>query len=826
MNDLTFAIRQLLKSPGFAAVAVLSLALGIGANTAIFSLVNAILLRSLPVPNPEELRVIQWSGYEPMTSFFSGSMRPIGGDTGSQRMIANAFTYPQYSALRERCAAQAEIFGYIQVHGVTVRAHGNPFIAQGMLVTGNFFSGLGVRPVIGRLPTAADDSAGAAPVIAITYDWWEKLFSFDPTVLGQTVTLNGTSYTIVGVVPREFTGVSMRRAQKFYLPMSAQPQLMPQFSQTAPDHWWVQLMARAKPGVNDARLKAALDVLFAAQAASVMKEPEIELSEGRAGPSYDRDHYRKPLAVLLGAVGTVLLVACANLAGLSLARGAGRQHELAVRAALGAGRGRLIRQSLTESLVLALLGGVLGVLLAVWGKTIVSRLLAGSSEGLRFDLSFDLTVLGFTLVMALVAALLSGLLPALRAGGVDPLAGLKDHSALGAPCLRAGRTLVVAQVGLSIVLVVGANLYTRTLVNLVQINPGFTTENLLLFRLDPVNAGYERSQTTAFFERVRDSLAEVPGVRSASIIQLKLLAGGMSGGGFFKLPAHPELDEANPQAHRLTVGENFFATMGIPILRGRGFRAADAKDAPKVVVVNETFVRDYLPNEHPIGQSLHVGEYNGIPISWQIIGVCRDVKYTGIKTDVPPTVYFTFRQDNLRAGYLALRADVPPFSLVSAARKAVAALDPTMPLSDITTQEAVRNASVRRETMFATLCGTLAALAVLLSCIGVYGLMAYNVARRISEIGIRMALGATRRKVAGPVVREALMLTGLGVAVGVPLALVLSRLIQNQLYGVQPNDPFSFAAAGVVVLVVAVAAAWLPARRAAGVDPMTTLRME
>lgn len=448
LNDIRFGLRMLRKNPGFTAVAVLSLALGIGANTAIFSLVNAILLRSLPVPNPQELRVIQWSGYEPKTGWFTGSIRNIGGDTGKKlgwlqvgtsagaRVIADAFTYPQYRALREQCAAQADIFGYVDLYGVTVRTRSDPLTAQGMMVSGNFFAGLGIRAVHGRLFTAEDNQAGAAPVVAITFGWWEKQFSLDPGVLGKTVTLNGNSYTVVGVLPREFSGVGLSAVNEFYVPMSAQPQLMSGWSQTAPDHWWVKLMARMKPGVNDARFQAALDVAFAAQAASVMKAPRIELTAGRAGPAYDRDYYRKPLLILLAVVGTVLLVACANLAGLSLARGAARQHELAVRAALGAGRWGLIRQSLTENLVLAFFGGTLGVLLAIWGKTAVSRLLAGSPDGLRYDLSLDLTVLGFTLITSVVTALLSGLLPALRAGRVDPLGGLKGRPAHGRSAAR------------------------------------------------------------------------------------------------------------------------------------------------------------------------------------------------------------------------------------------------------------------------------------------------------------------------------------------------------------------------------------------------------
>lgn len=837
-QDARFGARMLRKNPGFTAVAVISLALGIGANTAIFSLVNAIMLRSLPVPHPQELRVVQWSGLEPKTGMFTGSMREVGGDSGKRtdwlrvagpakrRTLADAFTYPQYRALREQCAAQADLFGYVELYEISVRGRGDPFVTRGIMVTGEFFFGLGVRPALGRLFSAADDQPGAAPSIVLTHALWERLFSLDPDVLGKALTLNGISYTVVGVVPRGFVGVGLSAGNEFYVPTSAQPHLAPGFPPTSSEHWWVNLMARLKPGVSDAQFQAALDVAFAAQVASVMKEPKIELLPGRAGPTNDQDFYRKPLMILLAVVGTVLLVACANLAGLSLARGAARQHELAVRAALGAGRWRLIRQSLTESLLLALLGGALGVLLAVWGKTAVSRLLTGSPEGLRYDLSLDLTVLGFTLATVLVTGLLSGLLPALRAGGVDPLAGLKSRAALGAPRLQVGRLLVAGQIALSTLLLAGAGLYVRTLVNLVQINPGFATEKLLLFKVVPGQEGYQGARLAAFYDSVQRSLAAIPGVRSAALSQYKLLGGMMSGGGFFSLPGHAFTGDLKPQAHRLTVSETFFTTMGIPLVTGRGFQAGDVEGAPRVVVVNRAFARTYLAGEHPIGQNLRAGEFNGKPIDWQIVGVCGDAKYTDLKREVPPTVYFSFRQDGAYGAYFAVRTALPPMALAAAARKAVAGIDPNVPLSDITSQEQVRNENISQERLFAMLCGALAGLAVLLSCVGLYGLMAYNVARWTSEIGIRMALGATRTQIASPIMGEAVRLSGAGVMIGVPVALALSRLIEHQLYGVTPSDPGTLACAAGALLVVAIIAAWVPARRAARVDPITALRCE
>jgi predicted permease len=832
-QDLRVGARMLRRNPAFLLVAVLSLALGIGANTAIFSIVQAVLLRSLPVPNPQELRIVEWSGVDLKTGNFTGSMRPmeeerdtktewlrVGGPAG-RRSIANAFTFPLYTSLRERCSAQADLFGYTELWGVTVRGRGEPFISRGMMVSASLFPALGVRPALGQFFTAQDDHPGGPPVVVMTYGWWQRLFQLDPGILGETLTLNGRSYTVVGVLPRGFNGPQLAAEYEFYVPLSAHAHLFSHFSRTDPNHWWFKLMARVRPGVPDADFRRVLDVAFAATAGSYMKEPRVEITSGRAGTAFQRDSYRKPLLILLGIVGTVLLVACANLAGLSLARGAARRHELAVRAALGASRWRLVRQSLAESGLLVLLGSALGMLLAFWGKTAISRLLAGSPDGLHYDFSMNFQVLAFTAGAALLAALLAGLFPALRAGGVDPTGGLKDRAALGAPRLRAGRLLVAVQIALCLLLVVGAGLYGRTLLALTHIDPGFTIDNLLLFKVQPDPEERRGPAIGAFYEDVRDAVSRLPGVRSAALTQYKLLAGMMSGGGFFRLPSRPELDDRHPQAHRLTVSEHFFGTMEIPILLGRGFGADDTETSAKAVIVNESFVRSYLPEQHPVGQRLTVNKE-----TWEIVGVCRDTKYTDIKRDVPPTVYFSYRQDRLFGAYVAVRTSGNPLALMPAIRKAVAGVDSRVPVSDVTTQTAVRDQAISQEILFATLCAGLAGLAVLLACIGLYGLMAYNVSCRTTEIGIRMSLGATRRDVAWPIVRDAAGLTLIGLGVGLPLAFGLARVVRSQLFGVEPADPWTMGSAVVVLVAVACVAAWLPARRAARINPMVALRAE
>lgn len=814
MNDLRFALRSLAKSPGFTAVALLSLALGIGASTAVFSLVNAILLRSLPVPNPHELRVLQWSGTKHQFSYYSGSQ-----DRSGRLIVADSFSFPLFRALRDECAARADIFGYTNLNSVTARGRHEPFTAEeGLLVSDNFFTGLGAHAAIGRTLGAEDGKSGAPLVTVISHDWWEKQFDLDPAVLGATVTLNGHAFTIVGVMPREFRGVHPGAATEFYVTTAAQPRLLAAWELTAPDRAWFRVMARLKPGVGDAQFRAAMDVVFGRAATNLITDAKLVVTSGHAGPEWQHRYYEKSLLLLLGVVGVVVVVACANLAGLVLARGAARQHEFAVRAALGSGRWRLARQALTESLLLAGGGAGLALLVAQWLKSGIGQLLAGSRDGLSYDTSLDLTVLGFTIALAFVTAVLSGLLPAWSAGRVDPLSGLKAAAAVTAPRLRAGRALVSAQIALTIVLLTGATLYVRTLVNLMHINPGFATENLLLFRLNPRAAGgYRGAQATAFYESVQRNLTAIPGARAVTFMQFALL-GHMMGGTGFEIPGHPKEDR---NASRLNIGETFFDTLRIPLRLGRAFGAADTDGGPRVAIVNDKFARTYLGGENPIGQMLHVGDYD-----WQIVGVCGDTVYTELKDGPPSTMYFPIRQTGANSAYFAVRTALPPRAIASEVRKAVAAVNPNVPIAEVTTQVDLRDENISQERMFALLCGALALLAVLLSCIGLYGLMAYSVARRTREFGVRMALGAKPRAIAWPVLRAALLLAAAGLAAGVPAALALTRLIASQLYGVSPTDPLTLVGGAIVLLAVATLAAWLPARRASRVDPMTALRAE
>jgi len=824
-RDVQYSLRQLRRNPGFSSVAVLSLALGIGANTAVFSLVNAILLRSLVVPRPQELRVLRWAGSNVrMTSLNDFP------DVQGNHMSAHAITHPAFLSLREQTAMLADVFGFQAVdqqEQVTAQVRGESFTAAGMMVSDNFFTGLGVNPLIGRPLVANEDFAGSSVAVVISYDWWEKYFGFDPAVLGQKIELNGKGFTVVGVLPRGFSGVVAGDPSGFYVPMSAQsPFLYKPLNERF--HWFVRVMARLKPGVSDQQLRAAMDVAFARDGGPIMEHPSIQLESGRRGLATEPDNFRRPILIMQGVVALVLLVACVNLAGLMAARGAARQHELALRAALGISQWRLVRQSFTESVLLAAIGGGLGISLSVWGKIALSRLFAGSADGLLYDLSLDRNVLYFGLSAALLTALISGVLPAMQASLVDPISGLRSRGALSASRLRVGKFLVIAQICVSMLLLTCAGLYARTLLNVSRIAMGFNSDQLLLFKVNPAGAGYnDPGRIATFYAQVQESLSAMPGVRKAAFLSYPPLSRGWSGPFHFRDGSSGRAEKM--QSIRLAVGESFFDTMGIAIVQGRGLSATDTKDSPKVIVVNEAFVRQYSRDTVPVGRVVHI-----LTDDWQIVGVCRDVRYLSLKETPQPTVYYPIRQiaygatmrSNFRSGFFALLTTLPPEALANEARRAVAAIDPNVPVSDFTTEEDLRNGKIAPERMFAVLCSSLAALALLLCCVGLYGLMAYHVARRTPEFATRMALGASRRNIANLILRESFLLAVAGLALGTPLVFGVTRLIKSQFFGVAPNDPLALVSAAILLLAVSVLAGWIPAYRAERVDPMVALRRE
>jgi len=826
-HDIRYGLRQLRASPGFTAVAVLSLALGIGANTAIYSMINGILLKSLPVRNPHELRLIHWTCHKKP---HLGKYGEFAGDYGWSKyhgwFHCGSFSYPAYRDFVEQAEGFSDVFAFSYgTYPVTISARGAVSKANGQMVSGNFFKGYGASVLIGRPIAPEDDQPDADPVTVITYDLWERVFGLDPNALGRPLALKDAVFTVVGVLPRRYVGPEAGgRRTDFYVPMAAQSLLIPDEEWLASDDtWWLQIMGRLAPGANEVRLQTSLERLFGnalrrTEAGATIDQPGILLQEGRHGVVMGREEIAEPLWFLQGVVGLVLLIACTNLAGLLLARGAGRQQEMAVRAAMGAGWWRLTRQSLTESMVLSLAGACLGLAISLWIKAGLRDFVIDPSSNQHFNLRIDASVLMFALTVGVITTLLFGLLPALRAGSTNPSAGLKDGGTCGAPRLRLGKVLVTAQVGMSVLLVVVAGLLCRTLINLCQTDLGFDTENILLVNIQPLESLSEVENLRQFHPTMRQRIAAIPGVRSVAISNWTLLRGAMRSPDI-SIPARP--DAEHREAEELVISGKYFATMGINLLAGRDFDDRDTRESQPVVIVNAEFGRLFFPDESPIGQFITAYDQQ-----YQIIGSCSDHSYGGIRRGVRPVLYLPYSQKWEPDLTYAIRSVLPPLSLVPAVRKVVAQVDRNLPLEGITTQKLAIKKSLAQERLFASLCGSFAVLVVLLSCIGLYGIMAYNVARRTGEMGIRKALGARPADVAWPVLRGALMLTIIGVAIGLPIALALARWMRSVFFGIGPHDPVTMIGTVGMMIAVAVLAAWIPARRAARIDPMAALRYE
>jgi predicted permease len=788
-------------------------------------MINGILYKSLPVRNPHELRVINWTGYNFLRrpSQFERNRRLHT----SQRMDGESFPYPAYTAFAEQAQGFSDIFAFSYLeHPMTISVGGVASLANAQMVSGNFFKGYGARVLIGRPITPEDDLPDAPPVAVLTYPFWQRTYGLDPHVIGQTLTVRKTGFTIIGVLPRHYVGpLAGEKRTDFCVPMMALPLMDEDEWLSSYNEWRVQIIGRLAPRADEAQVQASLELPFSHflnRSEAELDRPGIFLQKGHQGVLGGRRQMAGPLWFVQIVVGLVLLIACTNLAGLLLARGAARQHEMAVRAALGAGRWRLIRQSLTESMILSLAGVFLGLVLSLWIRAAVTGFIIDPSSNQNFNMQVDANVLMFVLAVGMVTTLLSGLFPALRAGNTNPSAGLKDSGSRGAPRLRLGKVLVTAQVGLSVILVVLGGLFCRTLINLYRTDPGFDTENLLLVPIKPyqsLSRPNSREDFVNSFNSVRQKIAEIPGVRSVALSNWTLL-GGWYQGTEISIPGRSDKEPQDSMA--LIVTEGYFATMGINLLQGRDFRATDTEDSPQVVVVNEEFVHKYFPDENPLGQFITAEDKQ-----CQIVGRCSNLKYDDLRQDVSPILYFPYLQNRFANNMTcAIRSVLPPLSLVPAVRKAVTEVDRNLPLEGITTQKLALKESLRLERLLASICGSIALLALALSCIGLYGLIAYNVARRTSEMGIRKALGARPWDVAWPILREALILTAIGIAIGLPVALALVRGIRSAFYGIEPHDPLTTIGTAVLILAVAALAAWIPACRAARIDPMEALRYE
>ena len=824
LNDIRYGLRQFRKSPGFTAIAVLSLALGIGVNTAIFSLINGMLYKSLPVRNPYELRVINWTCDTIHNPLQMRELQGLYRLTQLGKHSHGSFPYFAYLDFARQTRGFSDLFAFSDGgYSVTINAGGVLTSAIARMVSGNFFRGYGSPVLIGRPITSEDDRRDTPPVAVLTYAFWKRVFGLDPQVIGRTLTVGKTGFTVIGVLPRRYVGPLVgKRCADFYVPLTAQRQLLPYERWLEKDNaWWIQMMGRLAPGTDEAQIQASLELLFSHvvnRSGAEIDRPGILLQKGRHGVLVNRQVMAQPLWYLQGVVGLVLLIACTNLAGLLLARGAAHQHEMAVRAAMGAGRWRLIRQSLTESMILSLGGVCLGLVLSMWIRSAVSGFSIGPLSDRNFNSRIDANVLMFALAVGVVTTLLSGFLPALRAGNADPSAELKESGSRGAPRLRMGKVLVTAQVGMSVLFVVVGGLLCRTLIKLYRMDPGFDTENLLLVPINPDESLSPHRDEQFFFDSVRQKIAGIPGVRSVALSNTTLT----SGHGWVpavSIPSRP--NKRLRESIALSVSEGYFTTMGINLLSGRDFLVTDTEDSQRVVIVDEEFGRLCFPDENPLGQFITIDDEEHI-----IVGLCSNHKYCGLRRGISPILYRPYSQYKLSSMTCMIRSVLPPLSLVPAVRKAVAELDRNLPLEGITTQKLAIKESARLERLMTSLIGSFALLGLALSCIGLYGLMAYNVARRTGEMGIRKALGARPWDVAWPILREALTLTAIGVAIGLPVALALGRLMQAALYGIEPHDPITIIGTVVIMVTVAALAAWIPARRAAKIDPMEALRYE
>ena len=840
LQDLRYGWRMLARTPGFTAVAALSLALGIGANTAIFTLIDAVLIKTLPVRNPQELVQLAWAvpaGKDPgIAHWTNGTTWDEGG-----RSMGTPFSYPAYRDLRAHNQVLSDLFAYANVGNEDVLANGEAGLAFTQMVSGNFFPALGIRAAAGRVLTESDDRPGAPPVCLISNSYWKRRFG-GASIAGAAIALNGVAFTIAGVAPPEFFGLQPGHVTEVYVPISTQPLIVPRWDPRmatildAPDHWWVEMMGRLKPGVSAGQAKSNLAALFQQEMADVPQARRatgaaawLELESASRGLNQLRRNFSQPLFVLMGMVAMVLLIACANVANLLLGRATARQKEIAVRLSLGAPRGRLIRQLLTESVLLSAMGGALGMAFAWWGCRLMVALLSTPGYPLVIRVTPDLRVLAFTAAVCLVTGLLFGLAPAFRATRMDFTPALKQNVPRWRGSISLAKILMAAQTALSLVLVFGAGLFVRTLVNLENRDIGFDQKNVLLFGINASQAGYRGAALNQFYNRVQQQVAALPGVVSATASLHLLLSGGSRGSSVW-IPDYKPVNDGSISVKVMPAGPNFLATMKIPLLNGRDLTERDDENAPKVGIVNETLARRYFPNQNPIGRQIR-WKQNDPSSAMEIVGVARDARYNSLRNDTPPTVYHPYRQaNNLPFMHYELRTAGDPGALIPAVRRAVASLDRNIPLFDVKTQAEQIDELLRQERLFARLSGFFGLLALLLACIGLYGVLSYAVVRRTAELGIRMALGARQANIAGMVVREAIVVAAAGVALGIPAALWAARLaahlVSGLLYGLKTDDAASVALAAAALVAVAIFASFWPARRASLVDPLVALRYE
>lgn len=852
LRDIRYGGRMLLKNPVFTATALLTLALGIGANTALFSVLDAILLKKLPVKEPDQLVMFNSS---------SNSEFNPGAHQGSNKrenglLIRSSFPYQTLQRMREVRGALTDVIAFGSL-SVNVDAEGRADVARGQAVSGNYFDVLGVPAFAGRAIQEADDNLSAPPVVMISHRYWANRFSSNRAILGKQINLNSVAFTVIGVTPPGFEGtMQVGSSQDIYVPVVFESQVNQRMSLMKKNVWWLRLMGRLRPGATAEQARASLESAFQQSAlehrVAFEKEliaegdpplpkldqknyPHLGVFSGSQGEMRNRDFYRRPLYLLFGVVALVLLIACANVANLLLVRASARQKEIAVRLAVGATRRHLIRQLLTENVLLALLGGGAGLLFAWWlkdGLLAVGGWAGNEMTGLNPKL--DLRVLGFTFIICVFTGLVFGLAPALRATAVDLTPALKTSGRSSSAATRSWltRSLVVIQVSVSMLLLIGAGLLVRTLLNLQHVDTGFNQQNLLLFNVDPGLLGYKDDRLAGFYQQMAARVEAVPGVTSVTFSQIPLLSFSSNIGSFF-LPGARQgangrfIPTGNVYVH--VARENFLTAMQTPLLAGRQLDVHDDARAPKVAVINQTFASRYFPNESPIGKRFGFDSKKQQEI--EIVGLARDAKYTSQRDEVPPTVYISWLQDlpSVSQATFEVRTSNNPNMVLGAIRQAAREIDSKLPLTEIKTQMEQADETLAMERLFAKLFSLFGLLAQQLASVGLYGMLAWSVSQRTQEIGIRMALGAHRSAMLTMVLRQGLTLALIGVALGLIAACVLTKYLESLnsiLFGVGPRDPLTFGATAALLTVVALVACLIPARRATKVDPLVALRYE
>ncbi len=829
LQDFRYALRTLRKSPVFLAVAALSLALGIGANTAIFTLIHQLILQPLPVRDPEQLVML------------AGRGKHYGGNNGADKI-----SYPMYQEIRDKNQVFSAMF-CTYPSTVSASFQGGTELIGADFVSGNYFPVLGVGAAVGRVFTASDDLIqGGHPLAVLSNGYWRARFGADPAIVGKQIVVNGRALTIIGVSPAGFDGVEPGRAPQIRIPITMKDDLpRSDFGRLNNNRFrWTEVFGRLKPGVSIEKAQAGLQPLFHqilnrevtekpfAKAAPLVKQEFLkmwmEVMPGSKGRSNLRRTYSKPLFALMGIVSLVLLIACSNLANLLIARASARQKEIAVRLALGAGRGRLVRQLLVESILLAAFGGSLGVGLAVMVDKALIDFLPSGHTPLSLSSTPDWTILAFTLAISLVAGALFGLVPALQSTRPKLAATLKDQAGAvirgGSAGLRKG--LVVAQVSLSLLLLIAAGLFLQSLRNLKTLNPGFDVRNLLAFNVDPTTNRYDTKFSTDYFRRLHERLSALPGVESHTFAVIPVLEDN-EWDNWITIEGYTAKPDERPDPHMQYCSPGFFQTLKIPVVLGRDFNDRDITGAPRVGIVNQKFVKRYFGNASPLGRHVGMGIDPGTKTDIQIVGVVGDTKYENMREEIPYELYIPSEQKGFAdGGTIYVRAQGDPTRVFNSLRTAVREVDATIPMYDLRTLDDQMEISLLTERLLATLSSVFGCLATLLATLGLYGVMAFMVARRTREIGIRMALGAGQGSVLWMVLRETLTLAGLGVAIGLAGAYAATRLIQAQLFGVAATDLLTVAAASLGIAGVTALAGYVPARRATGIDPMSALRWE